>query len=160
MVIVSAGAKSFTCTCDILNRKHMNLIANVEFLTAIHPRADTRGLRSVSMWKVFPIRTLLFVTHAHVAGSACFTIWAYCTSLYARRYSRSIMQMVVVHYLVVSVKVLLPVSRFESTWIDLALTSLMADQPVASESERARDQWQCAAVTSQVNLSLLFVSRV
>ena len=55
---------------------------------------------------------------------------------------------------------LVPLSRFEFTWIDLGLTSLLANQPVASESERARDQWQCAAVTPQVNLSFSFVSRV
>ena len=54
----------------------------------------------------------------------------------------------------------LVVSRFEFTWIDLALTSPLADQPVASESERSRDQWQCAAVTLHVNLSFSFVSRV
>ena len=53
-----------------------------------------------------------------------------------------------------------PVSRFEFTWIDLALASLLANQPVASESERARDHWQCAAMTPQVNLSFSFVSRV
>ena len=28
----------------------------------------------------------------------------------------------------------------------------------SSDSERARDQWQCAAVTPQVNLSFSFVS--
>ena len=28
----------------------------------------------------------------------------------------------------------------------------------SSDSERVRDQWQCAAVTSQVNLSFSFVS--
>ena len=53
-----------------------------------------------------------------------------------------------------------PVSRFEFTWFDLALTSPLANQPVASESERVRDQWQCAAVTPQVNLSFSFVSCV
>ena len=30
----------------------------------------------------------------------------------------------------------------------------------SSDSERARDQWQCAAVTPQVNLSFSFVSCV
>ena len=30
----------------------------------------------------------------------------------------------------------------------------------SSDSERARDQWQCAAVTPQVNLSISFVSCV
>ena len=33
-----------------------------------------------------------------------------------------------------------PVSRFEFERIDLAITSLLANQPVASESERASDQ--------------------
>ena len=40
-----------------------------------------------------------------------------------------------------------PLSRFEFDRIDLAITSLWANQPVASESERARDQCQRAAVT-------------
>ena len=42
---------------------------------------------------------------------------------------------------------------FEFTWIDLALNSLLANQPVASEFLRA-------AVTPQFNLSFSFVSRV
>ena len=46
-----------------------------------------------------------------------------------------------------------PVSRFEFTSIDLALNSLLANQPVASEYLRA-------AVTPQFNLSFSFVSRV
>ena len=50
--------------------------------------------------------------------------------------------------------------RFEFTWIDLAATSLLANQPVASESGRARDQCLPAAMTPQVNLSFSFVSRV
>ena len=51
-----------------------------------------------------------------------------------------------------------PLSRFELILIDLALTSLLANEPVASESGRARHQCLCAAVTLQVNLSfsLLF----
>ncbi len=53
-----------------------------------------------------------------------------------------------------------PVSRFEFTLIDLAVTSLLANQPVASESVRARDQWELAAMTPRVNLSFSFVSRV
>ena len=48
---------------------------------------------------------------------------------------------------------LISVSRFEFTWIDLALNSLLANQPVASEFLRA-------AVTPQFNLSFSFVSRV
>ena len=32
-------------------------------------------------------------------------------------------------------------SRFEFTWIELAVTSVMSNEPVASESGRARDQW-------------------
>ena len=40
-----------------------------------------------------------------------------------------------------------PVSRFEFERIDLAMTSLLANQPVASESERAWDQCQSEAVT-------------
>ena len=47
----------------------------------------------------------------------------------------------------------LSVSRFEFTWIDLAVTSLLANQPIASESKRARDRCQRTAVTPQVNLS-------
>ena len=39
------------------------------------------------------------------------------------------------------------VSRFEFARIDLAVTSLLANQPVASESEHAHDQCQRAAVT-------------
>ena len=35
----------------------------------------------------------------------------------------------------------MPVSRFEFERIDLAMASLLANQPVVSESERARDQW-------------------
>ena len=46
-----------------------------------------------------------------------------------------------------------PVSQFKFTWIDLALTSLLANQPVASESGLARDQCLRAVVTPQVNLS-------
>ena len=53
-----------------------------------------------------------------------------------------------------------PVSRFEFTWIDLAVTSLLANQPVASESSRARYQCLHAAVTLPVNLSFSFASRV
>ena len=44
----------------------------------------------------------------------------------------------------------------------MSLTSLLANQPVASESEGARDQCQHAAVTVTlpVNLSVSFLSRV
>ena len=35
---------------------------------------------------------------------------------------------------------LVPESRFEFTCIDIAVTSLLANQPLASESERPRDQ--------------------
>ena len=52
------------------------------------------------------------------------------------------------------------VSRFEFERIDLAITSLLANQPVASESERARDQCQSAPVTPPVNPSFLFLSHV
>ena len=52
----------------------------------------------------------------------------------------------------------IPVSRFERS--DLAITSLLANQPVASESECARDHCQSAAVTLQVNLSFSFLSHV
>ena len=54
---------------------------------------------------------------------------------------------------------LVPVSRVEFTRIDLAMTWLLANQLVTSESERAREQCQCAAVTPPINL-FLFVSRV
>ena len=40
------------------------------------------------------------------------------------------------------------------------MTSLLANQPVASQSERALDQCLHAAVTPQVNLSFSFESRV
>ena len=53
-----------------------------------------------------------------------------------------------------------PVSRFRFTWIDLAVTSLLANQPVASESGHARDRCLRAVVTPQVNLSFSFLSRV
>ena len=51
-----------------------------------------------------------------------------------------------------------PVSRVEFTRIDLAVTSLLANQPIASE--RTRDQCQRAAVTPSVNPSFSFVSHV
>ena len=41
-----------------------------------------------------------------------------------------------------------------------SVSSLLTNQPVASESERARDPSQRAAVTSQINLSFWFVYRV
>ena len=44
------------------------------------------------------------------------------------------------------------VSRFE--WIDLAITSMLANQPVASESERARDQCIMAGTRVRVKFSL------
>ena len=46
-----------------------------------------------------------------------------------------------------------PVSR-----IELIANRVCTGQ--SSDSERARDQWQCAAVTPQVNVSFSFVSRV
>ena len=49
-----------------------------------------------------------------------------------------------------------PVSRFE--WIDLAITSLLSHEPVASEL--ARDQCQSAAVTPPVKQSFSFLSHV
>ena len=52
-------------------------------------------------------------------------------------------------------------SWVELTRIDLEVISLLAKQSVESESERARDQCQRAAVTQQVNLSfLVHVSRI
>ena len=42
--------------------------------------------------------------------------------------------------------------------LSLQMNSVCAGQ--SSDSERACDQWQCAAVTLQVNLSFSFVSRV
>ena len=44
------------------------------------------------------------------------------------------------------------VSQFEFDLIDLAITSLLANQPVAYESECARDRCQSAAVTPSYNL--------
>ena len=41
-----------------------------------------------------------------------------------------------------------------------AMTSLLANQLVSSESDRARDQCQSAAVTPAVNLSFSFLSHV
>ena len=55
---------------------------------------------------------------------------------------------------------LVPVSWSEFEQTDLAITSLLANQPVASESERARHQCQRAAVTLPVNLSFSFLSRI
>ena len=52
------------------------------------------------------------------------------------------------------------VSRFGFEHIDLAITSQLANQPVASESERAGDQCQSAVVTRPVNLSFSLLSRV
>ena len=53
-----------------------------------------------------------------------------------------------------------PVSRnFEFERIDLAITLVLANQPVTSESECARDQCQSAALTLPVNPSFLFLSR-
>ena len=51
-------------------------------------------------------------------------------------------------------------ARCEFEWIDLAMTSLLANQPVASESERAHDKCHSAAVTPPVNWSFSFLSRV
>ena len=53
-----------------------------------------------------------------------------------------------------------PVSRFTFTWIDHALTSLLANQPVASEAGRARYHCLRAAVTMLVDLRFSFVSGV
>ena len=47
----------------------------------------------------------------------------------------------------------IPVSR-----IELYVNRVCTGQ--SSHSERARDQWQCAAVTPHVNLSFSFVSRI
>ena len=49
---------------------------------------------------------------------------------------------------------------FEFERIDLAITSLLINQPVASESERTRDQCQTTAVTHSAHLSFSFLSRV
>ena len=57
-------------------------------------------------------------------------------------------------------RVHVPLSRFEFERIDLAITSLLANQPAASKSERARDQRQSSAVTPLVNLSCSFLPRV
>ena len=54
---------------------------------------------------------------------------------------------------------LFQVSRIEFEQIDLAITSLLANHPVASESEHARDQCQSSAVTPPVNLSFSSPSR-
>ena len=54
----------------------------------------------------------------------------------------------------------MPTSRFEFKRIDLAITSLLSNQPVALESERARDQCQSAAVTPPVKFSFSFLPRV
>ena len=57
-------------------------------------------------------------------------------------------------------EVTVSVSRFEFERIDLAITSLMANQPVASEQEHTRDQCKSAAVNPPANLSFLFLSLV
>ena len=52
------------------------------------------------------------------------------------------------------------VSRnFEFERIDLAITLVLANQPVTSESACAPDQCQSAALTPPVNQSFLFLSR-
>ena len=52
-------------------------------------------------------------------------------------------------------------SRFEFERIDLAVTSLMANRPVASEPEHACDQCQRVAVTPPVNLEFFIpISRL
>ena len=50
------------------------------------------------------------------------------------------------------------VSRFEFERIDIANTLQLANQPIASESERACDQCQSTAVTPRVCLSCSFLS--
>ena len=52
------------------------------------------------------------------------------------------------------------VTRSQFARIDLVVTSVLANRPVASESERARDQCESAVVTPPVNLSLSFLSRI
>ena len=52
------------------------------------------------------------------------------------------------------------VSRFEFEWINLAIASLLANQPIVSEFECARDQCQSATVTPPVNLNFSFLSRI
>ena len=48
-------------------------------------------------------------------------------------------------------------SRFEFERIDLAMTSLLDNQPVALESEPANDQCQNASVTTWINLTVSIV---
>ena len=50
--------------------------------------------------------------------------------------------------------------RFQCERVDLAINLLLANQPVASEAERARDQCQSAAVSPPVNLSCSCLSRL
>ena len=50
-----------------------------------------------------------------------------------------------------------PASRFERFDL-IEIASLLANQPVASKSERARDQCRSATVTPPVNLSYSFLS--
>ena len=51
-------------------------------------------------------------------------------------------------------------SRFEFGRIDLAISSLMSNQPVAVELKPTREQCQRVAVTPPVNLTVSILSRV
>ena len=51
-----------------------------------------------------------------------------------------------------------PVSQFKFARINIAVTSPLANQPVSSESECARDHCQSVAVTPAVNLSFSLLS--
>ena len=54
-----------------------------------------------------------------------------------------------------------PVSRFQFTWIDLALNSRLANQPsYRSRDVRARDQWQRTPMTPRVGPESEFFVRV
>ena len=58
---------------------------------------------------------------------------------------------------------LLPLLEYSSLYVSLSLSglSLLMNRVCtgqSSDSERARDQWQCAAATPQVNLGFSFVS--
>ena len=62
------------------------------------------------------------------------------------------------HGMVFRFRMICPLRVFRCHELSLPLNRVCTGQ--SSDSERARDQWQCAAVTPQVNLSFSFVSSI
>ena len=54
--------------------------------------------------------------------------------------------------------IIVPVSQFEFDRIDLAIISLLVNQPVVSEPERARDLFQSATITAVQSEFFVLVS--